>query len=335
MYGLKQVPEDFVVEELIKPMLGEGAYDYFWLKKRGRTTLSAIKSVASALRLDVKNFGWAGNKDKQAITKQLVSIRGIDPGAVKRLSFKDIELGFVGRGSDPINLGNNIGNKFVIVVRNIDNYKQIKNISIINYFDEQRFSKYNVDIGRSIVKRDFKKAVELILKTKVDKEIKDHISKNKNDYVGALRKINRKLLLLYIHSYQSYLFNKTINNYIKNNYKKFKKAKYSLGEFLFPLQKIKNQKIPILGFGVHINNKFNKIINNIMKEEIITPRDFIIRELPNMSVEGDNRDLIINVKNLKISRLEKDEFNKGRKRVKVSFELPKGSYATLVIKALF
>ena len=59
----------------------------------------------------------------------------------------------------------------------------------------------------------------------------------------------------------------------------------------------------------------------------MTQRDFIIRALPELSVEGAIRECFIDVEDLKIERMDD--------RAIVEFFLPKGSYATIVVKALF
>ena len=75
MYKIKQIPEDFVVREIsgIRPS-EHGKYTYFLLKKRNYTTQRAVKAIADALHIPEKRFGFAGNKDKNAITEQLCSV---------------------------------------------------------------------------------------------------------------------------------------------------------------------------------------------------------------------------------------------------------------------
>ena len=118
--------------------------------------------MAKQLRKPVKHIGYAGLKDKEAVTEQFVSIYKGTQRQIEKLDLKDIELVFKGYADERINLGSHEGNHFVITVRNLTNEK-INKKPIPNYFDEQRFSTDNVTIGRAIVKKDFKKAIELIL----------------------------------------------------------------------------------------------------------------------------------------------------------------------------
>lgn len=305
MYQIKQNYEDFQVEEIPDYQLTSGPYIYFWLEKSGLNTLEAVKIIAFKLKINPKKIGYAGNKDKRAITKQVCSVYNITENQIKNLKFKKIKIKIIGQGNKPISLGSLKGNKFIITIRNLTE-KQIKSIKpikkIINFFDEQRFSTDNVEIGRNIVKGDFEKAASLLLKNNLVKnKIKEHLKNKPKDYVGAVKLIDKKLLMLFVHAYQSYLWNETV-----------KKTKN------------KPKIIPIVGFGTEIKDK---IIKEILKKENLTPRDFIIRQIPDLSAEGTDRNVFVQVKNFKIIKKTKDTAT-------ISFELPKGSYATMVVKTL-
>jgi len=325
MYQIKQIPEDFIVDEIINiKQQKEGDYIYLILKKKDYTTNDAIQRIADKLKLNTKNIGFAGNKDRKAITTQLISFYKVSKETLENLNLKDIELKFFGYGKAPISLGELKGNKFKITVRNLIN-KEIKSLKskvnktilVPNLFGEQRFSNNNAEIGKSIIKKDFKKAVALILKNNgySENKVSDAISEKTTDYIGALRKINKKILKLYIHAYQSEIFNKTIEKY---------KGK-------------SHQKIPVIGFGTELenyDNELQKIIKKLMEKEKITFRDFIIKQIPELSSNGDDRDLFVEVKDLNY-KIENDETNKGKKKIILDFSLNKGCYATVVVDYLF
>ncbi|MBL7050679.1 tRNA pseudouridine(13) synthase TruD [Candidatus Woesearchaeota archaeon] len=327
MYKIKQIPEDFVVNEELKLKFSKGNYYYFSLKKINLTTEQSIEKIAKILNLPRKNIGCAGNKDKKAVTTQTISINSSKQLEKFKLVKPDLQLSYIGKGDLPISLGDLTKNHFEIIVRGI--IKKPNPISgIPNYFDEQRFSKNNAKIGRLIVKKEFATAKKL-LEQNNHHNFEEHLTKNPTDYVGAMRKISKKILMLYIHSYQSLLFNEMLNDYIK--YHKHKTINTNFGELSFPLEKIKQSKFPLIGFMT----KENKIVKDILKKENLILRDFIIRQLPNLSQEGQIRECFVDLTNLKISNLQQDELNKGKKKIKLTFSLPKGSYATMVIKSLF
>ena len=296
MYVIKQIPEDFIVEESIDvKKTASGKYTYFWLKKTNYTTLQAIKYLSKKFNLSLKFFGFAGNKDKNAVTTQLISIAN----GKKEMCFETnkLSLRFYSLGDRPISLGFNKGNKFTITVRNLDVIPRVKS-GFINFFGEQRFSKFNVDIGRALVKGDIKKANELIKQSKgMD-----------------VQHTNKKLLKLFINAYQSFLWNKCVVEAIKNN--------------------LDLKVFPIIGFATTLEKKEKEIIEKILKDENISPRDFIIRSFPELSQEGDLRDIFCEAKDL-IYEIENDELNKGKKKLILKFSLSKGCYATEFIKQLF
>jgi len=326
MYKIKEKLEDFIVKEKtnIKGKQERDRYVYFFLKKQNLTTIEAIERIANKLKIKIKRIGFAGNKDKKAITEQLISFFKVSKERIENLKLKNISLKFYGYGNKPILLGDLEGNYFIIVVRNltkkdIDRFNKNKNKKALNLFGEQRFSKQNIKIGKALIKKDFKKAIELIIKNEgcYERDVKEYLKENKNDFVGALRKINKNILKLYIHAYQSYIFNKTLKEYSKNTNKQ--------------------EKIPIVGFGTDLNvfnKKIREIIEKIMKEEGISFRDFIIKQIPELSSFGGERDLFIEIKNFSYKIMD-DDLNIGKKKMILKFFLKKGCYATTVIKFLF
>ncbi len=311
MYKIKQIPEDFIVMEINKLDFDEnGEYSYYLLKKKNYNTIDAISKVCNIFRVDDKFANFAGTKDRVAVTEQYISI---NRGPEKDLNLNDIELKFLGHGKERLNLGMLDGNVFEITVRNIIKIpKKNEKLLIINYFDDQRFGKNNDNhiIGKLIIKGKFEEACKML------PECEAILSGSPNNFVGALRSIPKKILKLYIHAYQSHLWNKTAEEISKK-------------------QKT-NIKIPIIGFGTEFNEKkIEKICEKILKEENVNLREFIIRKIPDLSDEGTKRDLYVIPKNLDIGKLEDDELNSGMQKVKIKFFLPPGAYATNVIKSLF
>jgi tRNA pseudouridine13 synthase len=333
MYKIKQIPEDFIVKEIFdlkKKKLSltgskEHPYAYFLLTKRDYTTMKAVSFIAHRLNMPSNKIGFAGNKDKNAVTEQYISIRFGGKERVENLNIKDIDLKFIGYSAEPISLGDLSENSFEIVVRNLTKNKLPQTITKIpNYFGEQRFSDNNYIIGKCIVKKDFKKAVEILIKNEKEfgPRIEDFIKKDPKNYIGVLRLFPLKILKIYVHAYQSHMWNKIAEAYIKKQDKS--------------IDEIKNIKIPIVGFQTGLGNPDIKdYVVKIMKKEELVQRDFIIRPIPELSSAGDYRSLFTTVRNLDISQPEEDELNLGKYKYKLKFSLSKGSYATVVIDQMF
>ena len=78
----------------------------------------------------------------------------------------------------------------------------------------------------------------------------------------------------------------------------------------------------------HISSPRGMEIKEILKREEITPRDFIIRAIPELSSEGDKRKVYSEVKELKIKKI-------NEKTIELEFILQKGRYETKLISQFF
>src|SRR3989338_6162306 len=99
MCKIKQIPEDFIVKEINDIKFDDnGIYSYFLLKKRNYNTLRAIKIISEKLKIPEKNIGFAGSKDKNAVTEQIISIKNGNKN-IENIGFRDIELKVIGKGN--------------------------------------------------------------------------------------------------------------------------------------------------------------------------------------------------------------------------------------------
>ncbi len=302
MFEIKKIPEDFRVKEISNlEIKDKGNFTYFLVKKTNWSTLNLIGKISERLRLRRKFIGIAGSKDKNAITEQYFSFSKTRKERVLGLKIRDVEFSFVGYGDKRINLGDLEENDFIITIRNLDKKIEKKVDRIKNFFDEQRFgiNKLNHLIGGCLVKKDFKKACELL-----------NLEFVGNDFIGALRNIDRRLLRFYVHSYSSDLFNRALGLLDKD---------YG--------------KIPILGFSTEFKNEdVKKVYEKILEEEGIKLEDFNIKSMPELNNEGGEREMFADVKDFKILDFDKDELNEGKFKEIIGFRLGKGDYGTLVVK---
>ncbi|MBU0459933.1 MAG: tRNA pseudouridine(13) synthase TruD [Nanoarchaeota archaeon] len=330
MYKIKQIPEDFIVKEISNVIIKDsGNYSYYLLKKKNRNTLDVVKELAKQLGIKEKQIGFAGSKDKHALTEQLISLLNVSKDKMNKIKVEHVELEFLGYGNNPISLGDLSGNIFKITVRNLDQININKTNFVENYFDEQRFSENNKEIGKHLVKKEFSEAVKLIDNNRVQEQLKKH----PNDSIGALRILPLRLLRMYVNAYQSYLWNETLAIYLKDK-ENTTEINYSQGLFYFTNKK-EDLKIPLIGFiEPETNPKIKAIIIKLIKKENIDYKDFIIKQIPELSLEGEERQAFVEIKDLEIGKLEQDELNHYKHKIKIKFSLSKGSYATMVIRKL-
>ncbi len=322
---LKQIPEDFIVKEKLRLKMKGGPYSYFRLKKAKWNTIDAINELVKRLGIKRKAISFAGIKDRQAVTEQYISIFN-GQESFNSIDIKDIKLEYLGKGKEKVHTGLLKGNEFIITVRGLDKECKTMLTSIPNYFDEQRFGRGdNKGVGKAIVQGDFNKACEIL-----------GLNVDKNDYLGVLKKEKKDLLALYVNSYQSWLFNEVLTELIRRRSKKNFEIKYSMGNMMFPKEKIKGIKIPLINFDAEFEDKeIEEIYGKLLMEEGVGIRDFVIRQMPELAAMTAYREAFVDVQDFQYISFDEDELNEGKFKQVVSFTLGKGSYATIVIKSLY
>ncbi|MBI4576033.1 MAG: tRNA pseudouridine(13) synthase TruD [Planctomycetes bacterium] len=115
---LRATPEDFQVEELplYRPS-GRGDHVYAWVEKRGLPTLDLVRLLARAVGCREDDVGFAGLKDADAVTRQMLSLAGVDPGRVEGVDIPGVRVLSVSRHTNKLRVGHLAGNRFRIVLR--------------------------------------------------------------------------------------------------------------------------------------------------------------------------------------------------------------------------
>jgi tRNA pseudouridine13 synthase len=207
--AIKQRVEDFQVTEvpLYEPA-GEGEHVYAEIQKAGLTTFAAIHRLAKALNVNSRDIGYAGLKDANAMTRQVVSIQGVSEEAVRELSLPDVQVLWAARHGNKLRLGHLKANRFVIKVRDVDPADVVKLQPVIaelqkrgmpNYFGEQRFGmrKNNHLLGAALLAGDNSKVLHLLLGSP-DPAIDDSQAMgarkafDQNDFDNAMRLFPRR-----------------------------------------------------------------------------------------------------------------------------------------------
>jgi tRNA pseudouridine13 synthase len=118
---LRSVPEDFVVDEIpLYPPSGEGGHTFVWVEKRFRTTEEIARALARAGDVAPRDVGYAGRKDRVAVTRQWFSVPGLAPERALELELPGARVLEARRHGHKLRTGQLRGNRFEIVVRNVD-----------------------------------------------------------------------------------------------------------------------------------------------------------------------------------------------------------------------
>jgi tRNA pseudouridine13 synthase len=134
----------------------------------------------------------------------------------------------------------------------------------------------------------------------------DSLLKNPNDFAGALRRLPKKLRLMLVHAYQGYLFNRVLSRVIEED--------------------IECVAIPLFGYEtLFTGGEQGDIEMSVLEDEGVQLENFDITSMPELAMEGDYRAAFIKVNSA---------FAINEDRYTCEFDLPKGSYATVVLREL-
>jgi tRNA pseudouridine13 synthase len=144
-------PEDFVVDEIpLYPHSGAGEHVYARIEKRGYTTPAMVRAVTRAAGVDERDVGYAGLKDKHAVTRQWLSL----PSKARPPSEWQLPEGIRvvehTRHSNKLRTGHLLGNRFRITLVTADLAalekaapvaELLRARGLLNYYGGQRFGR--------------------------------------------------------------------------------------------------------------------------------------------------------------------------------------------------
>ncbi|WP_027460032.1 tRNA pseudouridine(13) synthase TruD [Deinococcus murrayi] len=145
---LRTVPEDFRVEELpAYPFSGEGEHLYLRLEKTGHTTAHVLHELSAQLGVRDRDLGVAGLKDRHAVTTQWLSLPARYESQLGRFALGGVRVLEVTRHGNKLGLGHLRGNRFVVRVRGAPGTAGTAAATLAlltaggvpNYFGPQRF----------------------------------------------------------------------------------------------------------------------------------------------------------------------------------------------------
>jgi len=156
----KQTPDDFIVDEIdAYPALGEGPHVLVRIRKRALNTEQAVARIAEALGINRRDCGFAGMKDRDAVTTQRVSVPNVEPERVMELAgrWPDLEILEAARHRNKLKPGHLRANRFRIRLREVERVdevlaglERIKREGFPNAFGPQRFGRDGDNAERAL-----------------------------------------------------------------------------------------------------------------------------------------------------------------------------------------
>ncbi len=208
--------------------------------------------------------------------------------------------------------------------------------------------------------QDFKKALKTFPgHLYYERLLLKHLAKKPHDFKGAFNRLPVKLRKLFPQAYQAYLFNRFLSKRIALG---LPLSAAEVGDHVVKIEitrlpshrlheiasqtklsiindEIKSGKmglaIPLIGFRQRLSEGVQgEIEKRILEEEGITPENFKIKGMPELSLKGGLRTALTPLNDFKVKEISKDLANPQKYMARISFTLHRGSYATAFLREL-
>jgi len=392
---LRRSPEDFVVEEVYEDLRYEGGrYLVLEVEKRDWDTHHLIREMARMLRISQKRFGFAGTKDKRAVTRQRISIMNLDESELQRVSLPGLKMKVLGRTNRSVGLGDLLGNRFRIMIRDLscpDPMSRLESITadimrqkgLPNYFGVQRFGESRPvthRVGEALVRGKMEEAVFIYLALPFPGELDrtraarqrlwesrdiaealktypahlhfelamlNYLVEHPGDYARSFGVLAVSLRRLFVHAYQSYLFNRILSRrlgeglpldravegdvvcFSRGDLPDTARLQAATSENLEAVNRLASRgrafvTIPLIGFETALSEgEPGQIERAVLAEESVALQDFRVAANPELGSPGTRRAALLPV-SPQIKVLENCAL--------LEFFLPPGSYATVLLR---
>src|SRR2546422_244603 len=312
---LKATADDFVVEEISSPPPPaiDGSYTIAALRVRNWETNRLVRELARGLHISRRRIGFAGTKDKRPLTTHLFSFENVPPEAIKALRMEDVDA------------------------------------YVANPIEGEGTESYEVraalrdtgDVHAAL--RSYPKSYGF------EKAILNHLAARPGDYVGALQQLPFNLLLMFVHGYQSYLFNQILSERMRRAIPIHEPV---AGDIVLPadkcglpdrdrtidvtcdnLERVRDRCregkawVSAVLFGSESEfaaGEVGQIEKGVVAKEGLRAEDFIIPEIPRISSKGSRREILAPLHDLAVTLADNS--------LNLSFASTRGSYATCLVR---
>jgi tRNA pseudouridine13 synthase len=208
--------------------------------------------------------------------------------------------------------------------------------------------------------RNFRRALEMFpLQLRYERLMLSHLVEYPGDFVGSFRRLPVKLRMLFVHAYQSILFNRFLSERLKLGYCL---GRAEVGDFVVNVERsglpmVRTGKIveaaklgevnesvqagkmrvalPIVGFSQRLSQgKAGELQREILDSEHIQLQNFRVEQLPEINGKGELRAVVSPVNNFVTKNAQPENNGSDLGLVWLEFMLFRGSYATVLLREI-
>ncbi len=316
---LKVQPEDFLVaEKLAYELSGEGEHLWLWVEKTSENTVDLVQQLSRWAKVSDRNIGYAGKKDRQAVTRQWISIHlpGKPNPSLQDFDSKTARILKIQRHHRKLQRGGLAGNRFELVLRDLKgNYEGlisrcelVQQQGVPNYFGEQRFGK---NMG------NLQQAIAL--------------------FAGHQRRVKHHQKSLYLSSARSWIFNQILSQRVASQTWSSRISgdvfmlEGSTKCFVYDADKALEKRLLVA--DIHPTGLLTGRGDFLTTQDMLKLEQEVIQSFADWQLGLEKSGMKQERRALRVMPKEM-AFRIEDESLYLSFELPAGSYATMVVREL-
>ncbi len=171
-----------------------------------------------------------------------------------------------------------------------------------------------------------------------------HLKRHPEDCAGAFRHVATRIRLIHLFAWQSHLWNRALALHLGRVTPREQSFTYRIreGKLVFPKGRVDlpapwEGALPLPGArleGVELPDQ-RTLFEEVLDQHDLTPAGLAIEGVEGFALKAEPRVATVVPGELRARPAEPDRVHPGRKLVKLSFRLPRGAYATLLLSRLF
>jgi tRNA pseudouridine13 synthase len=173
----------------------------------------------------------------------------------------------------------------------------------------------------------------------------EHLVAHPDDFRGAIEHVPLRQRVIHAFAYQSLLWNRAVSRLLRGGVDSSQRLRIATlagdvlaWKYLAPERETKlvAMRTPLYGpDGDGGSEPFRRAMQEELREAGLVREDFLTNEVPGMIWKEEPRAVFVKPTDVEDAQIEPDDLNPGKVKVTLQFALPRGAYATMMIKRLF
>ncbi len=174
-----------------------------------------------------------------------------------------------------------------------------------------------------LASNDFDSALKTFPKhLRLERAMLAHLAERPDDFIGAFRALPRQTLLLFVHAFQSHIFNRLLSDRIRENGVEMEEGEYLCNADALGFPDIEKMDVDgwlcvkIIGYNSNLNEREKELLDSLR----MSKEDFRVKSIPEIGSKGTFRTAFAPLRDFSF---DADTFR---------FSLQSGSYATSALR---